>query len=228
MDMGSVMLINLVKGVIVGLAASIPLGPIGVLCVQRTLGKGRFSGFVTGVGAAAGDLLYSTLAILSITYIKFLLEDYKLVVHILGGLIVAGIGVKIFFTNPATQIPRKNRETRHFADFGSSFLMTVTNPGALLLIMGLFSYVGITTGKDAPWMTIVTTLLGVVTGSLIWWATLSGVINFFREKVRLKQLVIVNRVSGIIIAIIGIVTLFDGLYRILYPVVSEYIIKLVS
>ena len=94
------MLEELLKGLIVGICASVPLGPIGVLCIQRTLSKGRNSGFITGLGAAVSDTFFAAIALLSLSFVQRILSDYQDIVMIVGGLIVGAFGVKLFMTNP--------------------------------------------------------------------------------------------------------------------------------
>ena len=108
---------------------------------------------------------------------------------------------------------------------GTSFLMTVSNPGAPLLILGLFSYVGINT-DDFSLAKIAITVCGVAVGSGGWWFGLSSIINFFRGKFRLRQLLIINRISGVAIALIGLMTLSQGLYVTIYPILKNYFLQL--
>lgn len=204
--------INLIKGILVGMGASIPLGPLGVMCVQKTLSKGRVSGFLTGLGASISDTIYAALAIASLAIIQEFVHNYNISVKILGGMIVVAIGLRIFLTNPVKQIRHNKEEKRLFEDFFSSFFMTISNPGALFLILGLFAFVGVKVDRDSSWVTIIATLAGVFTGALGWWLILSNGINIFRKKFRLRQLLLINRVSGIVIMILGCITLLEGVY----------------
>ena len=145
------MLLELLKGFIVGLFASVPLGPIGVLCIQRTLSKGRSSGFITGLGAAVSDTIFAAIALLSISYVQQLLSDYRYLVMIAGGVIVGIFGVKLFMTNPVKQIRRPKYGSRHYwQDFLSTVLMTISNPGAFFLMLGLFAFIGISRVEAEP------------------------------------------------------------------------------
>lgn len=210
------MLLELLKGFIVGVFASVPLGPIGVLCIQRTLSKGRSSGFITGLGAAVSDTIFAALALLSISYVQQLLSDYRYLVMIAGGIIVGIFGVKLFLTNPVKQIRRPKYGSRHYwQDFFSTVLMTLSNPGAFFLMLGLFAFIGISRSEAEPFERIAVTLLGVFAGATLWWHVLSTSINMFRNKLRLRQLIMINRVAGVVIMVLGLVSLFEGLYRIL-------------
>lgn len=207
------MLITLLKGILVGLGASIPLGPVGVLCVQRTLSKGRLSGFVSGMGATFADSVFSAFAILGLAFVLVMFETNRDLFLIVGGLIVVAIGLKIYFTNPIKQI-RQNRRGRQrlFEDFISVFMLTISNPGAIFLIIGLFALVGLSIDKESGHWSIIMALCGVIIGATLWWFTLSTVISRYRRRFRIKQLWTINRVAGVIIAVLGIFSVIDGLY----------------
>lgn len=210
------MLLELLKGFIVGLFASVPLGPIGVLCIQRTLSKGRSSGFITGLGAAVSDTIFAAIALLSISYVQQLLSDYRYLVMIAGGVIVGIFGIRLFMTNPVKQIRRPKYGSRHYwQDFFSTVLMTLSNPGAFFLMLGLFAFIGISRVEAEPPERIAITLAGVFAGAVLWWYILSASINLFRNKLRLRQLIMINRVAGVIIMVLGLISLFEGLYRFL-------------
>ncbi|HIZ86005.1 MAG TPA: LysE family transporter [Candidatus Coprenecus stercoravium] len=215
------MFLELLKGFIVGICASVPLGPIGVLCIQRTLSKGRSSGFITGMGAAVTDTFFAAIALLSLSYVQHILSDYKYVVMIAGGLIVGVFGVRLFMTNPVKQIKRvKSGNKRYWQDFFSTILMTVSNPGAFFLMLGLFAFIGISHDGGEPMDRIASTLIGVFLGAALWWHTLTTLINQFRNKLRLRQLIMINRVAGIAILVLGIISIFDGIYRLILPYIQ--------
>ncbi len=208
------MLLELLKGFVVGICASVPLGPIGVLCIQRTLSKGRNSGFITGLGAAVSDTVFAAVSLLSISYVQKLLSDYRYLVMIAGGIIVGIFGVRLFMTNPVKQIRRVKSGNRHYwQDFFSTVLMTITNPGAFFLMLGLFAFIGISRVEAEPLERIAVTLAGVFAGAALWWHILSTCINQFRNKLRLRQLIMINRVAGVVIMVLGLISLFEGIYR---------------
>ena len=135
-----------------------------------------------------------------------------------GGAVVGGFGVKIFVTNPIKQIKRvQEGNHQYIQDFVSSFIMTITNPGAIFLIIGMFAFIGIDTGQYEFGLVIAPALMGVFIGTMAWWFTLSTIINMFRNKFRLKQLMITNWIAGTIVMAIGITSLFEGLIQILRP-----------
>lgn len=209
------MIITLLKGFIVGLGASIPLGPLGVLCVQKTLSKGRNSGLITGLGASVSDTFYAAISLLGLAFIQEIINENREWVMLVGGIIIVLIGLKIYLTNPIKQIRQKNKNKKHVEDFFEALFMTITNPGAIFLILGLLAAVGINIGDGVEKASVVTILWGVFVGSAVWWFILSTTINIFRKKFRLKQLILINRISGIVIFVLGIISMCDGIIGII-------------
>ena len=211
------MIIDFLKGFFVGLFASIPLGPIGIVCIQKTLSKGRFSGFISGMGATMTDVLFAAISLFSLSIVQVLLEEYRNGVMMVGGLIVALFGARLFVSTPIKQMRRlqDNGNKNYIGDFFSIMLMTITNPGAFFLILGLFTFIGINTSDSNTLDFIAITLLGVFTGGTLWWYSLATGINLFRNKIRLRQMVLINRVAGVIVIVIGFCYLIEGAYKLL-------------
>lgn len=210
------MIINFIKGIAVGLFASIPLGPVGILCVQKTLSKGKYSGLITGLGAAVCDTFFATIALFSLSFVNLILNDYRNWVMIAGGIIVALFGVYLIFKNPIRKVKEINSgNKRYWGDFFSTILMTITNPGAFFLILGILAFMRINVGEENSIYIITLTLAGVITGAILWWYTLTAFINIFRKKLKIKQLLTINKVSGVIILILGLISIIEGIYRLL-------------
>lgn len=208
---------SFLQGVLVGLGASIPLGPVGVLCVQRTLSKGRISGFISGMGAAIVDTFYAALAVIGLAYIHGVIKAHEGHFLCFGGVLVIFIGLKIYLTNPVKQIRQTNTKKHHIEDFISVIILTISNPAALFLILGLFALVGLNINSDSGSVTISTVLWGVFVGAGVWWYSLSTGISLFRKKFRLKQLWMINRVSGIVIMALGLISTLKGVWIFLSP-----------
>ena len=216
------MLESILKGIIVGAGASIPLGPIGILCIQKTLSKGRASGYLTGAGASVADSFYAMLAILSLAVVKSFISHNQPIVMLVGGSIVAVIGLKIFLTNPIKQIRmRISGEKRLFGDFITSFIMTITNPGALFLLLGLFAFANMNVDEHSSMSVILMAVTGVFIGANLWWFTLCTSINIFRNKLRLRQLMLINRISGAIIMVIGLFSIVKSLWALISPLLLK-------
>ena len=193
----------LFKGILVGLLASIPLGPIGVMCIQRTLSRNHRSGFVSGLGAACADTIFATLALFSITLVLTFIENNIMLIKALGGICVIIVGVKIFLSNPVVQI-RKNRagKTNLWQDFISMFLITLTNPAFILIFVALFAAFGISReglGNEGGALMIA----GVLSGASLWWFSLTFVVSLLRRRFRPRHLLWINRISGAVIVLLG-------------------------
>ena len=209
------MLIALIKGFIVGLGASIPLGPLGVLCVQKTISKGRNSGFFTGLGASVSDTFYAGIALLSFAFVDNFIAAHRSLIMIIGGIVIVLIGLKVYLTNPIKQIRQKNTNKKHLEDFIEALVMTISNPGAMFLILGLFAVVGLRSPSGGDEVPAITTLWGVFLGTVTWWFFLPTTITSFRKRFRLRQLMFINRIAGVAIATLGIVSAFDGIIKLI-------------
>jgi threonine/homoserine/homoserine lactone efflux protein len=204
-----------IKGILIGLFASIPLGPIGVICIQRTLNKGKLSGFISGLGAATADSIFAGVASFSLTIIIVFIEERREVFQLIGGVVVALLGVKIFYTNPVRQLRRhKRKKSGMFEDFISVLFLTATNPLAIFLFVALFASFGVVS-EETTWDHSLITLSGVAAGATLWWYLLTSTVNHFRKQFRLKQLWWVNKISGGVIFLLGLLAIV-GVAKILF------------
>lgn len=197
------------KGLIVGLMVTIPLGPVGVLCIQRTLNKGRVSGFVSGLGASAADAVFAIIAGFGISYIISFVKTQHIYFQIIGGVIVLFLGIHIFYTNPVRQVrlQRMNKNKLHH-DFLSVFFLTITNPLAILLFLAMFAGINIS-GYEINAFGLSSLVGGVLAGSAGWWFLLSFVISIFRERIRLRNIWWMNKVAGVIVFGLGILAVLS-------------------
>lgn len=203
----------LLKGIAVGLLASIPLGPIGVLCIQRTINKGRLSGFFSGMGAAFADTVFATIAGFSLTFIMDFIEEWKTEFQIGGGILILLLGLKIFMTNPISQMRKTRRQkNRLFEDFFSVFLLTVSNPMAIFLFVALFAGVNVVADGE-NFMSAGAILGGVLFGASLWWFTLTSFVNIYRKRFRLRQLWWINKIAGAVVMLIGVATIVELLFK---------------
>ena len=151
------------KGIVIGLLASIPLGPIGVMCIQRTLSKSQRSGFVSGLGAASADTLFATVALFSLTVVLSFIEDNMVIIKVLGGISVIIVGMTILLKNPVGQI-RRNRAGKGsnlWSDYLSVLLITLANPAYILIFVALFAALGVN-HEGIPYANGLLMILGVL------------------------------------------------------------------
>jgi len=192
------------KGVIVGLLVSAPLGPIGVLCIQRTLNSGRISGFISGIGAAVADTIFAVVAALGLTIVINFIQQQHFYFQILGGLFVLYIGAKIFYTNPIKQLRLQRRgKTKLSQDFFSVLLLTLSNPMAIFLFLAIMAGMQVASEKLAV-IQILILMLGIFGGAALWWFFLSTVANKFRKRIRLRSIWWMNKITGTAIFIFGL------------------------
>ena len=197
---------------IIGFSASVPLGPIGVLCIQRTLNKGRLSGFISGMGAAFSDTIYAVIAGFSLSFIVTFIEQQLLYIQIFGAILLILLGINIFYSNPAVQL-RKQRKGQGnlFQDFFSTFLITISNPLAIFLFLAFFASFGAVRPGDHP-SNQFTLIGGVLIGASFWWFILSSIISLFRSKINLRRLWWLNKITGAAIVILVIIAFVISMF----------------
>ncbi len=192
------------EGVIIGFAIAAPVGPIGVLCIRRTLAEGRASGFVSGLGAATADAVYGAIAAFGLTLITDFLLGGASWLRLVGGAFLLFLGVKTFFARPAERAAEARGSGLPGA-YASTLFLTLTNPTTILSFAAIFAGLGVGAASDA--LSAALLVLGVFLGSAAWWLMLSGGIGLFRSKFSTGGLRWVNRVSGTIIAAFGVLAL---------------------
>ncbi len=206
-------ILYLFKGMLVGLMVSIPLGPMGVLIIQKTLHKGALSGFIAGMGAASADLFYATVAAFGLGFVINIVQAHELLLQVIGGIFLIAVGLKIYFDNPIRQIRQRRQgrvsKTGLLGDYLSLFFLTVSNPITVVVFMAVFAGMSVF-GESSSLLGEVLVVAGVLLGGGIWWYTLSTLVNIFRRKFRLRVLVTINRVSGMIIAILGALVILSA------------------
>ncbi len=210
-------IIFIIKGILIGLLVSIPVGPVAVLSIQRTMNKGALSGFITGIGAAFADVVYAIIAGFGITLIKNFLTENQSIIRVVASVFLLFIAYQIFMSNPAKQLRKLNREgNKFFSDFVSSFLLTISNPltvGAFGLLYAQFDMVDNTTTSAH----VVLMVISVFAGALLWWLSLVGIVSLFKKRISLRNLVVVNKVTGVMIAVFAIIVVAS----VLFPSINE-------
>jgi threonine/homoserine/homoserine lactone efflux protein len=193
------------RGLLIGFSIAAPVGPIGVLCIRRTLAEGRLIGFLSGMGAASADMLYGAVAAFGLTAVQNVLLGQSEWLRIVGGIFLLYLGIKTFFSKPTGQAV-KSSHGGLFGAYLSTFLLTITNPLTILSFLAIFAglRLGATNGGyiSASFM-----VLGVFLGSAAWWLTLSTGVGLLREKFTPALLTWVNRLAGVIIFVFGLAAL---------------------
>lgn len=195
----------LLRGFLIGFAIAAPVGPIGVLCIRRTLANGRFVGFVSGLGAATADMFYGTVAAFGLTAIQSILVGQQFWLHLLGGLFLLYLGARTFFAKPAEKATKTESKRGLFSAYLSTLGLTLTNPATIISFTVVFA--GILPSSVVQGMSSFALVIGVFLGSAAWWLTLSGIIGWLRERFTPAWMVWVNRLAGIVIFSFGIAAL---------------------
>ncbi len=197
--------IYIFRGMLIGLMISVPLGPMGVLIIQKTLHRGALSGFVAGMGAAFADLFYAIMAAFGIGLFVNVIQTHEVLLQIIGGIFLLIVGLKIYFDNPLKRIKSKRRVTKKglLGDFLSLFFLTASNPVTIIVFMAVFAGTSVLGGESSGLLRELLVLAGILLGAAAWWYTLSTVVNIFRKKFKLRVLITINRISGIVITILG-------------------------
>ncbi|KZE50741.1 LysE family translocator [Rossellomorea marisflavi] len=197
--------IFLLKGLLIGFTVAAPVGPIGILCINRTLSKGRLTGFVSGLGAASADAIYGCIAAFGLTFITSFLISQKLWLQLIGGLFLCYLGIQTYRSRPAGHAASA-RGGGLLKSYTSVFFLTVTNPMTILFFIGIFSGIGL--GKSSfDLMSALLMVTGVFLGSAAWWLSLSFGVSLFRKKFSNDSLAWINRLSGIIVFGFGVFAL---------------------
>ncbi|MFZ7103489.1 MAG: LysE family translocator [Peptococcaceae bacterium] len=197
------------KGFIIGLSIAAPVGPVGVLAIRRTLAAGRLCGFVTGMGAAVTDFIYAFIGGFGLTIISNFLIVNQSLIRLVGGFFIIYLGCKIFISDPAEKAAAVMGKGLG-GTFLSSFIIAITNPIAIIYYIAVFAGLG---GSDMISYSAASLLVaGVFTGSALWWLILSQGVGLLKNKVTVRGIRLVNRISGMIIAGFGIYAIYSGIF----------------
>jgi threonine/homoserine/homoserine lactone efflux protein len=194
---------------VLGFLASIPLGPIGIICIQRTLGKGRWSGFISGLGAASADTIIAIIAGLGLSLVINFFDSNSKILVILGGSILVILGARIFFKNPVQQVrERKMNKNSLHTDYLSVLILTLSNPFTIIVFIAIFARLNLVYIAH-DFILKIFLFFGILTGASFWWFLLTSFVNIYRAKFRLKNLWWLNKITGAIIIAVGVWFLFS-------------------
>lgn len=208
---------SIFKGLIIGIVASAPMGPVGVLIIQRTINKGRWYGFVTGVGAAISDIIYALLTGFGMSFISFIVDDpsptKKMILQLVGSAMLFIFGLYTFKSKPQTNLPHKqgNKKGSLFQNGLTGLLLTLSNPLIIFLFLALFarfSFV-IPVGESAMHHLVLQTLgyVSIFLGALGWWIGITYSINKVRAKINVDSIKLMNHIIGIIVMVVSVISL---------------------
>jgi threonine/homoserine/homoserine lactone efflux protein len=196
------------KGLIIGFAIAAPVGPIGVLCIRRTLADGRLIGFLSGLGAATADMCYGAIAAFGITALQSILARQQSWLKIIGGLFLIYLGVRAFLSSPAQDAAAVPSRQGRVGAYLSTFALTLMNPATIISFAAVFAGLRLAESVQGGFSPAAM-VAGVFVGSAAWWLLLSTGIGLLRDRFRPAWMVWVNRISGTIICAFGVAALFS-------------------
>ncbi len=206
------MISMLLKGLIIGIFVSAPVGPIGILCLQRTLNRGRAHGIATALGATLSDLLYAVIAAFSMSFIIDFITLHQSILQLIGTIIVFLFGLYTYRNNPVRELSKMNNDKKNYLqDFLTSFGLTITNPLVILLFIALFAKFHYITDDTTVWQSIAG-IFFIMFGALFWWALLVNLVNVFRSRFNIRGLNIINKGTGIILMALAIVSICYSIF----------------
>ncbi len=191
-------------GMMIGILVSAPMGPIGMLCIQRTLSEGRWHGFVSGLGATLSDVIYAAITALSMGLVVNFVEAHQRPLQVFGSLVLGAFGYYIFQANPVTRL-RKNSASRlsFVQDFISAFLLTLSNVLIIFLYIGLFARFAFVFSADVWDVPI--GLGGIAVGAVLWWFTVTYLVSRLERRFNIRGIRVLNRIVGAVILVLAAV-----------------------
>jgi threonine/homoserine/homoserine lactone efflux protein len=195
------------RGLVIGFSIAAPVGPIGVLCIRRTLAYGRAAGLVSGLGAASADSVYGAIAAFGLSFIAGFLIGYQDLLKIIGGLYLLYLGYRTMVSRPqAEEVELKNENLA--SAYLSTFILTLTNPVTIIAFAAVFTGLGLV-AESHDTLSAILIVVGVFLGSALWWFILSAGVGLLGQKMRPGLLLWVNRISGVVIMLFGVAALYS-------------------
>lgn len=198
------------KGLILGISVAAPVGPIGIICMRRTLAQGRMIGFVSGLGAATADAIYGLIAGFGLAVITNFLIGQQFWIQLAGGLFLCYLGIRTL-TSKALHTTTDTQRKNMIGAFLSVFILTLTNPMTILAFLAIFAGLGISSTSSNTGSAFLL-VFGVFSGSTLWWVFLSSVVGILKHRLKTNTVTMINRLSGIMILLFGALALYGLLF----------------
>jgi threonine/homoserine/homoserine lactone efflux protein len=195
-----------VQGILVGVMLAAPVGPIALVCIQRTLAGGRLHGIMSGLGVATADAFYAALTASGLSLVSAFLLSWQAAFRLAGGTVFVFIGARVFRSG-LPDLPARHDHVSFLKDYGSMAAMTLANLLTVVYFSIIFFSVGIVIGTGS-WVPAAVFVAGVFCGEAGWWTALCSALLLVRERLTADRLAVINRVSGTVIAGFGLVLLF--------------------
>jgi threonine/homoserine/homoserine lactone efflux protein len=191
------------RSVGIGFAIAAPIGPVGLMCIRKALADGRTAAWMAGLGAALADTVFGAAVGLGLGAVSFILQDHAALLKVLGGVFMIAIGVRTWMAAAAALEPMVDQGPGLLRDFASTFAITITNPGTMLGVSGVFVAMGAAAqpvGVAQSWQLVV----GVFCGSALWWAMLTEMTVLVRARFTPDRMRLFNHISGTLLILMGL------------------------
>jgi len=202
------------KGILIGIIASAPMGPVGILCIQRTLNKGRWYGFVTGIGAAVSDFFYALVTGLGMSFVMDMVNNsrYQFLLQILGSLLLLAFGIYSYRSNPTKNMHISGNQKGSLVHNGvTAFFVTFSNPLIIFLFMALFAQFSFVVPHHPLEMCV--GFLSIPFGALVWWYGLTWLIDKIRGIFDNSGILLINRIIGSVVILFSVIVLFGTIFN---------------
>ena len=209
------MLFDVLKGFLTGICASVPLGPIAIYVIQKSLSDGHRSGFLTGLGATTVDTIWATVAVSALALAERFIDSHRVFIYLAGGAVVLAVGASMLFRDPFRKVSPQTQPSYSVADYLKAVATGFSNPGAIFVMFALLAFFGIE--LEPHDFRVAPVLLAVSAGSVTYWFFFSLLFSRLRKKVNLGALLWLNRIMGAMVMIIGFILMAEGLMRLLFP-----------
>ena len=208
-------LFDMLKGFLVGICASAPLGPIAILMIQKSLSKGHMSGFLSGLGATVSDTCYAFIAIFALAFAQRFIDEHQNFILLAGGIILVLVGASMALSNPYKKKRKREAMSASPKDFGQAVAMAFTNPGAIFVMFALFAFFGLAKDEPHTWK-IVPLILSVSLGSMTYWFFMSWLVSKFQHILKMRTIIWISRIMGGLIVMLGIALFGQGLFNVVF------------
>lgn len=204
--------ILIVSGVVIGLVVAVPIGPVNLICIRRTLAFGSMNGFMSGLGAAMGDTVFAVVTGFGLTVIAQLIRGYSAYLELIGGGMLLYFGIHTYLSKVEARLVdkiavREKGTSSLFRAMASTFALTVTNPATLLGFAALFAGLGGLAGGHPNLISAAFVVIGVASGSALWWLVLTTIVGLFHASINDTVMSIINKGSGVAITCFGLAVL---------------------
>ena len=209
------MLVEMLKGYLVGICASAPIGPIAILVVQKSLSKGHKAGFISGLGASVVDTLYAFIAIFALAFAQKFIDAHQNIILLVGGVMLMIVGLNMALSDPFRKMKTDGSYSVSPKDFGQAVAMGLSNPMAIFVMFTLFAFFGLADNAPHDWK-VTPIILSVSAGSVTYWFSVSWLLSRFHKTFQMNTILWISRITGAIVVIIGIALLGQGLFNVFF------------